>query len=63
MRRAVSISDSAISRPGTIPAMNMSPIETGTPAVKAKMIIGMEGGMITPSSPDAACTDVAKGRG
>lgn len=52
--------EKAMITPGTIPAINKSLIETDTPADKAKIIRGIEGGIITPNSPEVACTEVAK---
>jgi hypothetical protein len=43
--------------PGPTPAMNNSPIETS--ALTPYKIIGMDGGMITPSSALVACRAAA----
>ena len=56
-----SISTPPISRPGTTPAMNSSPIDTS--ALTPNRIIGIDGGMITPSSADVACSAAAYGVG
>ncbi len=47
--------------PGTAPARKSAAMET-EPAVWAKMIIGIEGGMIGPMTHDARAMDVAVGR-
>jgi len=44
-------------RPGPKPAMNSSPIDTS--AATPNRISGMDGGMMTPSSADVACTEAA----
>jgi hypothetical protein len=41
--------------------MNNSPMDTS--ALTPNKIMGMDGGMMTPSSADVACNDVAQGRG
>jgi hypothetical protein len=43
--------------PGSTPAMNSSPIETS--AATPNRISGIDGGMITPSSADVACSAAA----
>ena len=53
-----SINAAPISRPGPNPAMNSSPIETS--AATPYRIIGMLGGMITPSSALVACNAAAQ---
>ncbi len=50
-----------ISSPGPNPAMNNSPIETS--AATPYRIIGIDGGMTTPSSALVACSAAAHGRG
>ena len=52
-----SISAPPISRPGPTPAMKSSPIETS--AATPYRIIGIDGGMITPSSALVACSAAA----
>jgi len=52
-----SISAPPISRPGPKPAMKSSPIDTS--ADTPNRIIGIDGGMITPSSADVACSAAA----
>ena len=47
-----------ISTPGPKPAMNSSPIETS--ADTPYRIIGIDGGMITPSSALVACSEAAQ---
>ena len=46
-----------MNRPGPKPAMNNSPIDTS--ALTPYKIIGMDGGMITPSSALVACKAAA----
>ena len=52
-----SISAPPMSSPGPKPAMNSSPIETS--AATPYRIIGIDGGMITPSSALVACSAAA----
>lgn len=47
--------------PGITPAMNSSPVEVSVDT--ANRIIGIDGGMITPSSAALACSEAAKGAG
>ena len=51
------ISAPPISSPGPTPAMNISPIDTS--AATPYRIIGIDGGMTTPSSADVACSAAA----
>ena len=51
------ISTPPINRPGPKPAMNSSPIDTS--ADTPNRIIGIDGGMITPSSAAVACSAAA----
>ena len=43
------------------PAMNSSPVDVSVDT--ANRIIGIDGGMMTPSSAALACNDAAKGAG
>ncbi len=52
------IREKPIRIPGKMPAINILP--TDTFAIKAKMIIGILGGMITPMEPPAATMEAAK---
>ena len=51
------ISATPISNPGPTPAMNSSPIDTS--ADTPYRIIGIDGGMTTPSSAEVACSAAA----
>ncbi len=52
-----SISAPPISRPGPKPAMKSSPMDTS--AATPNRIMGMEGGITTPSSAEVACSEAA----
>ena len=56
-----SIRAKPMSRPGPTPATNNSPIESS--ALTPNKIMGIDGGMMTPSSAEVACKAVAQGLG